>query len=135
MITRRARSVKRHDELSHFWGRRSANERWGVPRTVEDFPFLDSAQLVAVSGGFLVGVLCVGYKGYPRVVYGLLSAKSGASRLLLGHLQRISCQQCAFQQQRLEITFFLHFLPPGLELPDRVDLSDGEQLCTDIVDQ
>ncbi|RZS15380.1 hypothetical protein BHM03_00047218 [Ensete ventricosum] len=30
MITRRARSVKRHDELSHFWGRRSANGRWGL---------------------------------------------------------------------------------------------------------
>ncbi|RRT52212.1 hypothetical protein B296_00050598 [Ensete ventricosum] len=99
----------------------------GVPRVVEDFSFLDGAQLVAVFGGFLVGVSCVEYKGYPRVVYDLLSAKSGASRVLLGRSQRIPCERCAFQQQRLEVTFFLHFLPSGLELLDQVDLSDIEK--------
>ncbi|RWW63606.1 hypothetical protein BHE74_00029203 [Ensete ventricosum] len=34
----------------------------------------------------------------------------------------------AFQQQGLEVALFLHFLSSGLELLDRVDLSDGEQL-------
>ncbi|RZS21746.1 hypothetical protein BHM03_00054420 [Ensete ventricosum] len=97
----------------------------GVPRAVEDFSFLDGAQLVTVFGGFLVGVSCVEYKGYPRVVYGLLPAKSGASRVLLGRSQRIPCERCAFQQQRLEVTFFLHFLPSRLELLDQADLSDS----------
>ncbi|RRT59705.1 hypothetical protein B296_00035214 [Ensete ventricosum] len=58
----------------------------GVPRAVEDFSFPDGAQLVTVSSGFSVRVSCVGYKGYPRVVYGLLPAKSRASRVLLGRL-------------------------------------------------
>ncbi|RZR92463.1 hypothetical protein BHM03_00020755 [Ensete ventricosum] len=97
-----------------------------VPRAVEDFSFSDSAQFVVVSGGFSVGVSYVGYKGYPRVIYGLLLAKSGASRVLLGRSQWISRERCAFQQQRLEVTFFLHFLPQGMELPDRVNLSDGD---------
>ncbi|RRT56615.1 hypothetical protein B296_00037048 [Ensete ventricosum] len=61
-----------------------------VPRAVEDFSFSDSAQFVVVSGGFSVGVSYVGYKGYPRVIYGLLLAKSGASRVLLGRSQWIS---------------------------------------------
>ncbi|RWW38753.1 hypothetical protein BHE74_00055985 [Ensete ventricosum] len=38
----------------------------------------------------------------------------------------IPCERCIFQQQRLEVTFFLHFPSSGLELPDRVDLSDGD---------
>ncbi|RZS21084.1 hypothetical protein BHM03_00053673 [Ensete ventricosum] len=40
-----------------------------------------------------------------------------------------------FQQQRLEVTFLLHFLPLGLKLLDRVDLSDGEHLRTGVVGQ
>ncbi|RWW48303.1 hypothetical protein BHE74_00045639 [Ensete ventricosum] len=63
----------------------TASRNRGVPRRVEDFSFPDGAQLVAVSSGFLVGVLWVGYSGDPRVVHGLLPAKSGASRVLLGH--------------------------------------------------
>ncbi|RWV78195.1 hypothetical protein GW17_00060870 [Ensete ventricosum] len=55
----------------------------GMSQKVEDFSFPDGTQLVAVSGGFLVGVLGVGYKGDPSVVYGLLSTKSGVSRVLL----------------------------------------------------
>ncbi|RWW76367.1 hypothetical protein BHE74_00015531 [Ensete ventricosum] len=47
-------------------------------------------------------------------------------RVLLGSSQRILRERCAFQQQRLEVTFFLHFLPPGVEFPDQVDLWDGE---------
>ncbi|RWW67797.1 hypothetical protein BHE74_00024723 [Ensete ventricosum] len=33
------------------------------------------------------------FNGDPRVVHGLLSAKSGASQVLLGRSQRISCEQ------------------------------------------
>ncbi|RRT55668.1 hypothetical protein B296_00039855 [Ensete ventricosum] len=74
MVTHRARSARHHDELSHLFREREAPiGARGMPRKVEDFSFPDGAQLVVVYGGFLVGVLCIRYKGDPRVVYGLLS--------------------------------------------------------------
>ncbi|RWW57850.1 hypothetical protein BHE74_00035322 [Ensete ventricosum] len=45
----------------------------GMPRRMADFSFPDGAQLVALSSGFLVGMLWVRHSGDPGVVHDLFS--------------------------------------------------------------
>ncbi|RRT63120.1 hypothetical protein B296_00000880 [Ensete ventricosum] len=56
-------------------------------------------------------------------------------RVLLGRTQQILRERCTFQQQRLDVEFFLHFLSPRLELPGRVDLSDARDARVSMVEK
>ncbi|RRT60590.1 hypothetical protein B296_00041380 [Ensete ventricosum] len=56
----------------------------------------DGAQLVALSGGFLVGMLWVGHNGDPGVIHGLFPLKSGASWVLPDCSQWIQSGRYAF---------------------------------------
>ncbi|RWW50279.1 hypothetical protein BHE74_00043493 [Ensete ventricosum] len=76
----------------------AASRDRGMPRRVKDFSFPDGAQLVVVSGSFLVGMLWVGYSGDHRVVHDLFPPKSRASRVLSDRSQWIPREWCAFQQ-------------------------------------
>ncbi|RWW02594.1 hypothetical protein GW17_00034311 [Ensete ventricosum] len=99
---------------------------------------ISPSQMAPNSWRYLVAFLWECYVSGIRVTRELFMACFRLSREQAGYYLAIHSGfrvRCTFQQQRLEVTFFLHFLSPGLELPDQVDLSDGEQLRTGIIDR
>ncbi|RZR95158.1 hypothetical protein BHM03_00023969 [Ensete ventricosum] len=99
---------------------------------------ISPSQMAPNSWRYLVAFLWECYVSGIRVTRELFMACFRLSREQAGYYLAIHsgfCVRCTFQQQRLEIIFFLHFLSPRLELPDRVDLSDSEQLRTGIIDR